>query len=994
MALLLDADHEGGDLSEWTGTSGKVSASADAALAGTDYGILVDIDDTTIDYCSKTTSYDTSGIWRARFYYNGDDVTFGSYNSFTIFRLYNGSFANLFDINLQDDAGTRKLRMIWRDESGVHADASYTVSAGDHYVEALYKQGNGDGEFKTWIDGVQKTNRTSLNNDNVSTYNGVYLCRVGDVTAPPSGTSGDLYIDEVIVNNTGDEIGPVTHALTSQTITSGVPTVAEPSIGQVHALTSQSVVAGVPTVAKPTVEDVSTDDNLTSQTVTAGVPTVAKPTIAQTHALSSQGVTAGIPTVAEPTAAAIATYYVDATGGDDDNGGLATDDAWQTITKVNAVTLNPDDQVLFKRGETFAGKLQPTDSGTSGHPIVFDAYGTGADPIIDGSGETMALDIPLSGSPASFLEFKNLHFSGGSGAVCRIYTHDVLMEDCKAEGGTEYGIASSATTADYIYNNTFRRCEVYDNGKSGIVIGSDDPGYPYNMMVEYCTVHDNGTSESADHGLYVDADVIVRECTVYDNKSAGIKCNSEFGYDSDYVPKIYNNEVYGNKIGINVAHHGMIAYNNVVYANTNYSLYWNAGVYDCVIVFNTLCNAINYSSSRGVYWNPTLNYDNVFKNNLIVQDTNVVYRECMGIGGSGPSYLDDVADSNDIDYNVYYQTGSDASDMFIDASGGSNCNWTEWKALTDSPDANGDNLNSLPGFVARYTDLHPAAGANFVGLGVAIEGYEYDKDGVERPDPPTPGAYEESDTHSLTSQTVSSGVPTVAKPSIGQTHALADQDVTSGTPTVAKATLGQEHALTDQDVTSGVPTVEKPTLGQVHGLTSQDVASGVPTVATPSVGQEQGLSSQDAIAGVPTVEQPSLGQTHILTDQDVIAGVPTVAKPTLGQEQSLTDQDVTSGVPTVSKPTLGQVHILTDQDVTVGIPTVGKPTLGQIHVLTSQTITSGIPTVAKATARHIILTSTPDSRTIRIPAENRTKIIKAETRVINIESEDRTITMK
>lgn len=76
-----------------------------------------------------------------------------------------------------------------------------------------------------------------------------------------------------------------------------------------------------------------------------------------------------------------ATYYVSAAGSDS-NSGTSEGSAWQTIDKVNAATLSAGDQVLFRRGDTFRGTLTPHASGTSGNPIRFDAYGSGALPVL------------------------------------------------------------------------------------------------------------------------------------------------------------------------------------------------------------------------------------------------------------------------------------------------------------------------------------------------------------------------------------------------------------------------------------------------------------------------------------------------------------------------------------------------------------------------------------------------------------------------------------
>ena len=78
-------------------------------------------------------------------------------------------------------------------------------------------------------------------------------------------------------------------------------------------------------------------------------------------------------------------YYVSAAGNDASNG-LTPETAWRTIDKVNASmgSIEPGESILFRRGDTFYGTINITKSGTSGNPITFGAYGTGAKPIITG----------------------------------------------------------------------------------------------------------------------------------------------------------------------------------------------------------------------------------------------------------------------------------------------------------------------------------------------------------------------------------------------------------------------------------------------------------------------------------------------------------------------------------------------------------------------------------------------------------------------------------
>src|ERR1035441_6426889 len=79
------------------------------------------------------------------------------------------------------------------------------------------------------------------------------------------------------------------------------------------------------------------------------------------------------------------TYYV-AAAGSDSNNGTSTGTPWQTIAHVNAQTFSAGDSILFNKGDAWYGtSLIAPSSGSSGSPITFGAYGSGANPIVKGS---------------------------------------------------------------------------------------------------------------------------------------------------------------------------------------------------------------------------------------------------------------------------------------------------------------------------------------------------------------------------------------------------------------------------------------------------------------------------------------------------------------------------------------------------------------------------------------------------------------------------------
>ena len=81
------------------------------------------------------------------------------------------------------------------------------------------------------------------------------------------------------------------------------------------------------------------------------------------------------------------TFYVDSARGNDAGSGLTPEAPWKTLTKVNGSDFLPGDRILFKSGSAWQGQLAPRSSGAEGAPIVFDRYGEGTRPRIEGGGQ-------------------------------------------------------------------------------------------------------------------------------------------------------------------------------------------------------------------------------------------------------------------------------------------------------------------------------------------------------------------------------------------------------------------------------------------------------------------------------------------------------------------------------------------------------------------------------------------------------------------------------
>lgn len=87
------------------------------------------------------------------------------------------------------------------------------------------------------------------------------------------------------------------------------------------------------------------------------------------------------------------TYYIDAINGSDSNDGLTETTAWQTIDKVNTITYQAGDAILFKSGQEFMGKVKPSGNGTPENPIVIGKYGGDTKPIINAINKKACIHI-------------------------------------------------------------------------------------------------------------------------------------------------------------------------------------------------------------------------------------------------------------------------------------------------------------------------------------------------------------------------------------------------------------------------------------------------------------------------------------------------------------------------------------------------------------------------------------------------------------------------
>ena len=211
MAELFNITHEAGNLSEYDSTvedSGDLSAHADAALAGTDYGLRCIIDDTTSIFGTKNLSAPVSGEIRFRFYLDPNTIAIDEGKSFYVCILgLSGAPSFLANVYLKMSSGNYRAQIEFYDDGGWLGSDSVAITDAPHYIEVYAVQGAGSGSYQWWVDGASQGTVSSV--DNQDAFDLISYMSLGAVSGIDANTAGTLYLDELKTNDDGSEIGPV-----------------------------------------------------------------------------------------------------------------------------------------------------------------------------------------------------------------------------------------------------------------------------------------------------------------------------------------------------------------------------------------------------------------------------------------------------------------------------------------------------------------------------------------------------------------------------------------------------------------------------------------------------------------------------------------------------------------------------------------------------------------------------------------------------------------
>lgn len=197
-------------------------------------------------------------------------------------------------------------------------------------------------------------------------------------------------------------------------------------------------------------------------------------------------------------------YFISPSG-DDNKSGLSIKDAWKSLDKVNQVTFQPGDQILFMAGGRWYGQLKPQGSGAEGNAIILSSYGDGPKPVINiGKAEGAAIRL----TNQSWWEISNMEITSGAQPEIGIGRQGIVV---KAQDGQN------------IRNIVIRDCYIHDVWGQ---LGGETEYTGYNSCAIYitknfrdrtCSIDDvlieNNRIERFDKvGIYVNAreNVVVR----------------------------------------------------------------------------------------------------------------------------------------------------------------------------------------------------------------------------------------------------------------------------------------------------------------------------------------------------------------------------------------------------------------------------------------------------------------------------------------------------
>lgn len=523
------------------------------------------------------------------------------------------------------------------------------------------------------------------------------------------------------------------------------------------------------------------------------------------------------------------TFYVDinSLGGtcNNNNAGTSLGAPWCTLTKA-LTTLTAGQRAYVRSGTYAQGNIKPTNSGTAGNYITFEAYPGDPQPVINCTGVTWCFDMRTAAK--SYLVFKGFEIFGATQQIMVCIgsqgCHHLWFVNNKIHNNGANFNGFEVTGNDVILSNN----EIYNIGREGLITVSCPTTceYGHHIIAEFNHVHDNGrqTDDAAalkcgdGHTSYA---CIFRYNHVHDNwrdpanPSSGCfnpgNCQGVAGLYFDQIVDdshgtlsyIYNNIVYNNDMGIQIwDSQGSRVFNNLVYHNGfqpgTYTNHWGYGL---IVDWNAVANVHVYNNTVYGNRNVGLMYGDNVPTSAIISRNNITMNNGTGLYMNSGS-----ANSANLNYDLIANNSVDVR-----------WNSTNYTTLANFLARGGNTtyLNAV-GTAATFVSAGTTGSANFhlqsgsAGINQGTTpplSFPWDLDNVSRP---TGAAY---DIGSYEFTTAASAGPTVAitQPTGGTTYATPATALSAANLNQLQGTAADDVGVTG--VTWSCPTCTPTTSG-------------------------------------------------------------------------------------------------------------------------------------------------------------------------------------
>lgn len=430
------------------------------------------------------------------------------------------------------------------------------------------------------------------------------------------------------------------------------------------------------------------------------------------------------------TYAGAADYYVDYESGDDSNAGTSTGAPFQhcpgdpnATGNAATTTLAAGDGVHFRAGTTYTGEgIDLTVSGADGNPITIDgdAWGTGADCIIDGNNVYDA-DGAFNLYGASYVTVSDFKFQNHGGyaeddpiwettdpvtsppsgvGINAVTADNVIIEDCEfAEIGqwqntepmsgtnsvTGAGVALSDGTDCMV-----RRCD-FTRMSKGVVLGTDDTTSTDGVTIQDCEFHDYmhwliDVAPRADNDVI--SNLTIDGCTFRDYTEFDEPNWTGFGEKPHQDGIFFRNAIYTGVTWTNVVVKNCVFRSDETSNGGTASIYLSAG--PSATIYN--CLFLGDSHAQG-------NINIAYGKQGATQEVRVYNNTLVG-----PQLLMRIASSVtcdviDVRNNIFYRaTTSNYVNAIIEADGATAVTFDNNLYWSDQTPIESSSLISTPGF--------------------------------------------------------------------------------------------------------------------------------------------------------------------------------------------------------------------------------------------------------------------------------------------------------